>query len=98
MDWLNFISYFFGGAFLCNAVPHVVSGLTGHSFQSPFAKPPGQGLSSSTVNVVWGVLDLAFCLCSDLPCRRLQPALQLRRSDSNSGLGFLLSFFVKSCG
>jgi hypothetical protein len=41
MNWLHLISYFFGGAFLANAIPHVVSGMTGHPFQSPFAKPPG---------------------------------------------------------
>ena len=30
----------------------------GRPFQSPFAKPPGKGLSSSTVNVVWGFFNL----------------------------------------
>ncbi len=54
MDRLHDISYLFGGAFLANAVPHFVSGVMGRPFQSPFAKPPGQGLSSSTVNVLWG--------------------------------------------
>jgi hypothetical protein len=29
----------------------------GRPFQSPFAKPPGKGLSSSTVNVVWGFFN-----------------------------------------
>jgi len=29
----------------------------GRPFQSPFAKPSGKGLSSSTVNVVWGFLN-----------------------------------------
>ncbi len=58
MNWLHCISYFFGGAFLTNAVPHCVSGLMGRPFQSPFAKPPGQGLSSSTVNVLWGFFNL----------------------------------------
>ena len=52
-------AYFFGGVVLTNAVPHLVSGLMGRRFQSPFAKPPGQGLSSPTVNVVWGFLNLA---------------------------------------
>ena len=59
MTWLPLISYFFGGIFLANAVPHCVSGTTGRPFQSPFAKPPGQGLSSSTVNVLWGVFNAA---------------------------------------
>jgi hypothetical protein len=52
------VSYFFGGAFLANAVPHFVSGMMGRPFQSPFAKPPGEGLSSSTVNVLWGFFNL----------------------------------------
>jgi len=59
MEWLHYASYFFGGAFLTNAVPHFVSGVMGRPFQSPFAKPPGEGLSSSTVNVLWGFLNLA---------------------------------------
>ncbi len=58
MSWLHLVSYFFGGAFLANSVPHFVSGSTGRPFQSPFAKPPGQGLSSSTVNVVWGFFNI----------------------------------------
>jgi hypothetical protein len=57
-DLMNYVSYFFGGAFLTNAVPHFVSGVMGRSFQSPFAKPPGKGLSSSTVNVLWGSLNI----------------------------------------
>jgi hypothetical protein len=60
MEWLHDVSYFFGGAFLCNAVPHFVSGVMGRPFQSPFAKPPGEGLSSSTVNVLWGFLNLVI--------------------------------------
>jgi hypothetical protein len=59
MEWLSYVSYFLGGAFLANAVPHFVSGMTGRAFQSPFAKPPGKGLSSSTVNVLWGSFNIA---------------------------------------
>jgi hypothetical protein len=59
MEWLYYLSYFFGGAFLTNALPHFISGLMGRPFQSPFAKPPGKGLSSSTVNVLWGFFNLA---------------------------------------
>ena len=58
MPWLFDLAYFFGGAFLTNAVPHLVSGLMGRPFPSPFANPPGRGLSSSTVNVVWGFANL----------------------------------------
>lgn len=56
---LQYVSYFFGGAFLTNGIPHFVNGLMGRPFQSPFAKPPGRGLSSSTVNVLWGFFNVA---------------------------------------
>ncbi|HEY0224542.1 MAG TPA: hypothetical protein VGC38_08520 [Pseudolabrys sp.] len=60
MEWGHYLSYFFGGAFLTNAVPHFVSGVMGRPFQSPFATPSGQGFSSSTVNLLWGVFNLAI--------------------------------------
>ena len=59
MDWKPLIACFFGGAFFANAMPHLIAGQMGRPFQSPFAKPPGQGFSSSTVNVVWGAFNLA---------------------------------------
>jgi hypothetical protein len=59
MEWSHYAAWFFGGAFLTNAVPHFVSGVMGRPFQSPFAKPRGEGLSSSTVNVLWGAFNLA---------------------------------------
>jgi len=54
MLWIHLLADFFAGLFLANAIPHVVSGMLGQPFQSPFAKPHGVGLSSSTVNVLWG--------------------------------------------
>ena len=60
MDGLQLVSYFFGAAFLTNAVPHFVGGVMGEPFQTPFAKPPGKGLSSSTVNVLWGFFNLVL--------------------------------------
>lgn len=59
MTWLDEIAYFGGGAVLTNAIPHLVRGLTGQSFQSPFASPPGAGLSSATVNVLWAFANLS---------------------------------------
>ena len=56
--WYHLIAYFFGGAFLANTIPHLVNGISGNPFQSPFASPPGEGLSSSTVNVLWGTFNL----------------------------------------
>jgi len=88
MDWLYLIVYFFGGAFLSNAIPHMASGSMGRPFQSPFAKPPGQGLSSSTVNVVWGVLNLAVAYI--LICRVGDFSLRSTAHAGAVGLGFLL--------
>jgi hypothetical protein len=88
MDWFNFVSYFFGGVFLCNAIPHVASGLMGRPFQSPFAKPPGQGLSSSTVNLVWGVIN--FAVAYVLICRVGDFSLRSSAHAATLGLGFLL--------
>lgn len=58
MASLHLVSWFFGGAFLANAVPHFVFGIADKPFQSPFATPRGEGLSSSTVNVLWSLFNL----------------------------------------
>jgi hypothetical protein len=60
MRWYHYLAYLFGGAFLVNAVPHFVSGVTGHPFQTPFASPPGVGLSPAWVNVLWGSTNLVI--------------------------------------
>ena len=44
--------------FVANAVPHFVNGVSGDPFPTPFSKPPGKGLSSPTVNVVWALFNL----------------------------------------
>jgi hypothetical protein len=88
MSWIALLAYFFGGAFLTNAVPHFVSGVMGMPFQSPFANPPGQGLSSSTVNVLWGFLNIAVfyvlvCRVGDFDLRSTTDVVAL-------GLGMLV--------
>ena len=88
MNWANFISYLFGGAFLANAIPHIVSGMMGHPFQSPFANPSGQGLSSSAVNMVWGFFNLAVAYV--LICRVGDFNLRSTAHAATLGLGFLL--------
>jgi hypothetical protein len=59
MPWYDYIACFFAGMFLANVVPHFVHGISGDRFPTPFAKPPGKGLSSPTVNVVWALFNLA---------------------------------------
>jgi hypothetical protein len=58
MKWYHYLMCFFGGAFVANFVPHFVEGITGQAFPSPFADPPGQGLSPPGLNVVWGLSNL----------------------------------------
>ncbi len=55
MVWLTLIELFFAGVFAANSIPHFVSGVCGRKFPSPFASPPGKGLSSSVVNMFWGL-------------------------------------------
>lgn len=59
MHPLDLLAGFFGGALLMNALPHIASGAMGRKFPSPFASPPGRGLSSPTVNMLWGMGNLA---------------------------------------
>ena len=58
MYWYNYIICFFAGTFLANVVPHFVHGISGDRFPTPFARPPGKGLSSPTMNVVWALVNL----------------------------------------
>lgn len=60
MKWYNYIACFFAGMFIANTVPHFIHGVSGDSFPTPFANPPGKGLSSPTVNVLWGLLNLVI--------------------------------------
>jgi hypothetical protein len=60
MRWYHYLAYFFGGAFLVNAIPHFVMGVSGQPFQSPFATPPGEGLSPAWVNILWGFGNFVF--------------------------------------
>ncbi len=88
MESAHYISYFFGGIFLANAIPHFVSGLMGQPFQTPFAKPPGEGLSSSTVNVLWGFFNLVIAYL--LLCRVGNFDLHSTPHVAVAGLGILL--------
>ena len=71
IDFFHFVANFFEGAFICNCIPHLVSGLQGEPFPSPFAKPPGKGESSALVNFLWGTFNfvVAMILISYFPVR-----------------------------
>src|SRR5580692_10205748 len=58
MNWYNDVACFFAGMFLANVVPHFIHGVSGDPFPTPFANPPGKGLSSPTINVIWALGNL----------------------------------------
>jgi hypothetical protein len=60
MEWYQYVAGFFAGAFLANVVPHFVAGISGNKFPTPFANPPGKGLSSATTNVIWSLINLVI--------------------------------------
>ena len=88
MVWHHDLAYFLGGVFAANAIPHYVSGVMGRAFQSPFAKPHGVGLSSSTVNVLWGCFNLVIAYL--LLVQVGQFDLRALDHSASLGLGLLL--------
>ncbi len=68
MPILVYIAHFFGGVFLANGIPHFVSGVCGRPFRTPFVRIHGGGVSSATLNVFWGWLNLlvAYLLFIDV--------------------------------
>ena len=80
MEWYNYLAAFFSAAFLSNAVPHFIKGVSGDKFPTPFAKPPGKGLSSPLVNVLWALLNMVIgCVllrAAHISCNKM-PALIL---------------------
>lgn len=88
MHWQYYLSYFFGGAFFSNSLPHLVNGVSGRAFQSPFASPSGKGLSSSKVNVLWGFFNLVVAYV--LVCRVGSFSLVNTVGVLAFGAGFLL--------
>ncbi len=47
------IGAFVAGAVLVNAVPHLVAGISGRRFESPFRRPSG-----AAVNVLWAAANV----------------------------------------
>jgi hypothetical protein len=94
MRWYHDVAYFFGGAFLANALPHLGNGISGHPFQSPFASPSGEGLSSATVNVLWGLFNLVIGYL--LVCRVGRFDLRNTRHVVTLGVGVLLMSVISA--
>jgi len=55
---MSYFTFFFAGAFFSNCIPHLVCGLKGEPFPSPFSKPSGIANSSPLTNFLWGSFNL----------------------------------------
>src|SRR5262245_61914376 len=86
MLWFHFPSYFFAGVFFANFVPHFVSGVLGRVFPTPFASPPFRGLSSSRVNVLYGLFNLAVAYALLLHVGDFEPRSALHAGPFGLGL------------
>ena len=66
----------------------LISATPGHPFRTPFASAPGTGLSSSTVNLLWGFANLLLAYL--LLCHVGRFELRDPRDAAALGLGILL--------
>ena len=82
MPWLPLLYGCFGAVFLADVIPRFVSGMMGRPFQSPFAKPPGQAPSWSTIAVLRGSFNIVagyvlVCRVGDLGLRNTSDVVAL---------------------
>jgi hypothetical protein len=96
MRWLHFLAYFFAGAFFANFVPHFVSGVLGRTFPTPFASPPFRGLSSSRVNVLYGLCNLAVAYALLLHVGDFEPRSSLHAGTVGLGLAAMSLLMTRS--
>ena len=96
MPWFHFPVYFFAGAFFANFVPHFVSGVLGRTFPTPFAKPPFRGLSSSRVNVLYGLCNLVVAYALLLHVGDFDPRSALQTSAFGLGLAAMSLLITRS--
>ena len=98
MHWYHLPAYFFAGAFVANFVPHFVSGVLGRALPSPFASPPFRGLSSSRVNVLWGLGNLAVAYALLSRVGDFEPRRALHAGAFGLGLAAMSLVLARSLG
>lgn len=93
MKWYHYLFGFLAGAFLTNAVPHFVHGISGEAFPSPFATPPGVGLSSPEINMAWALVNLVvgYLFLRIGRVSPAKPATMLVLLLGVAGIGFMCS-------
>ena len=70
---MTYLVCFFGGALLVNALPHLINGISGRAFPTPFARPRGRGESSALLNVIWGAASFALGYILLFPVANFDP-------------------------
>jgi hypothetical protein len=98
VHWYHLLAYFIAGAFFANFVPHFVSGVLGRALQSPFASPPFRGLSSSWVNVLWGLCNLALAYALVVRVGDFEPRTALHAGTFGLGLASMSLVLARSLG
>ena len=83
---MSLFANFLAGSLLCNFIPHLVAGLQGSRFPTPFARFHGSRVSSPVTNVLWGSLNLAGGVAL---LRAFPVTLELSAPLFAFGLGFL---------
>ena len=87
LKWYQYVAIFFAGMLLVNAVPHFMNGVSGQPFPTPFANPPGKGMSSATLNVIWGFANMLTGVL----------LLRISKFTSKNNLGLILFFAAILC-
>jgi len=60
LKWTHYLACFFAGFWGVNVLPHLLHGINGQAFPTPFASPPFQGLSSPLVNTAWALFNIVL--------------------------------------
>ncbi|WP_088310345.1 hypothetical protein [Novosphingobium sp. B 225] len=55
---MSYLALLLAGMLLCNGIPHVVAGLLGQRFFTPWTPPGGTKLASPVQNFLWGAGNL----------------------------------------
>ncbi|MFR9560829.1 MAG: hypothetical protein SNH45_07440 [Rikenellaceae bacterium] len=86
---IDFLIAFVFGFFATNSLPHIIPGIHGKSFYSPFASPPTKGKSSAIVNVLWGFVNVVVAYI-------LFVTTDINLRNYVEGTGFLLGVLITS--
>ena len=96
MPWYNVAAYFVGGMFLANSSPHLIAGVSGVRFYTPFATPPFRGLSSPVVNILWALFNLAVAYTLLVVVGRLELQDVSHVAVTAAGFGLAALFVARS--